>query len=247
MLIYEPIFYLVSIPAVLLYGIAKGGFAGPLAIMGVPLMSLVISPLQAAAILLPILCIQDLISIYSYRNSFHFKNLLILLPAAFVGILLGFFWFSYLSEDNIRIFLGSLAILFALNYFLFSRESKEKSVSFFRGSFWGTISGFTSFGIHAGGLPFNIYMLPQKLDHRIYVGTAAIFFGLVNMLKLYPYYLLDQLRLDNLITALFLMPFAPIGFYIGYKLTQKIDGERFYALTYSCLLIIGIKLLMDGM
>ena len=144
-------------------------------------MSLVISPLQAAAILLPILCIQDLISIYSYRNSFHFKNLLILLPAAFVGILLGFFWFSYLSEDNIRIFLGSLAILFALNYFLFSRESKEKSVSFFRGSFWGTISGFTSFGIHAGGLPFNIYMLPQKLDHRIYVGTAAIFFGLVNM------------------------------------------------------------------
>lgn len=246
MLIYEPIFYLVSIPAVLLYGIAKGGFAGPLAIMGVPLMSLVISPLQAAAILLPILCIQDLISIYSYRNSFHFKNLLILLPAAFVGILLGFFWFSYLSEDNIRIFLGSLAILFALNYFLFSRESKEKSVSFFRGSFWGTISGFTSFGIHAGGLPFNIYMLPQKLDHRIYVGTAAIFFGLVNMLKLYPYYLLDQLRLDNLITALFLMPFAPIGFYIGYKLTQKIDGERFYALTYACLLIIGIKLLMDG-
>ena len=119
MLIYEPIFYLVSIPAVLLYGIAKGGFAGPLAIMGVPLMSLVISPLQAAAILLPILCIQDLISIYSYRNSFHFKNLLILLPAAFVGILLGFFWFSYLSEDNIRIFLGSLAILFAFNYFLF--------------------------------------------------------------------------------------------------------------------------------
>ena len=65
MLIYDPVFYAVSIPAVLLYGIAKGGFAGPLAILGVPLMSLVISPLQAAAILLPILCVQDMISIYS--------------------------------------------------------------------------------------------------------------------------------------------------------------------------------------
>ena len=246
MLIYDPLFYLVSIPAVMLYGIAKGGFAGPLAIMGVPLMSLVISPLQAAAILLPILCLQDLISIYSYRKSFHLKNLVILIPAALIGIVLGFFWFSYLSDNNIRVFLGLLAIIFSLNYFFFSRESPEKDVSLSRGSFWGAISGFTSFGIHAGGLPFNIYMLPQKLDHRVYVGTAAIFFGLVNLLKLYPYYLLDQLRLDNLTTALFLMPFAPLGFYIGYKLTQKIDGERFYTLTYACLLIIGIKLFIDG-
>ena len=246
MLVYDPFFYLVSIPAVLLYGIAKGGFAGPLAIMGVPLMSLVISPLQAAAILLPILCLQDLISIYSYRRSFHLRNLLILVPAALIGIILGFFWFSYLSDNNIRLFLGSLAIIFSLNFFFFSRESAETEVSLTRGSFWGAISGFTSFGIHAGGLPFNIYMLPQKLDHRVYVGTAAIFFGLVNLLKLYPYYLLDQLRIDNLTTSLFLMPFAPLGFYIGYKLTQKIDGERFYALTYACLLIIGIKLFMDG-
>ena len=246
MLVYDPLFYLVSIPAVLLYGIAKGGFAGPLAIMGVPLMSLVISPLQAAAILLPILCLQDLISIYSYRKSFHLRNLLILVPAALIGIILGFFWFSYLSDNNIRLFLGSLAIIFSLNYFFFSRESAETEVSLTRGSFWGAISGFTSFGIHAGGLPFNIYMLPQKLDHRVYVGTAAVFFGLVNLLKLYPYYLLDQLRIDNLTTSLFLMPFAPLGFYIGYKLTQRIDGERFYALTYACLLIIGIKLFTDG-
>ena len=92
MLIYDPVFFAVSIPAVLLYGIAKGGFAGPLAILGVPLMSLVISPIQAAAILLPILIIQDIISIYSYRDKFHLRNLLILLPAAFIGIIVGYLW-----------------------------------------------------------------------------------------------------------------------------------------------------------
>ena len=86
-------------------------------------------------------------------------------------------------------------------------------------------------------------MLPQKLDHRVYVGTAALFFGVVNFIKLYPYYLLDQLRIENITIALLLMPFAPIGFYIGYKLTQRIDGERFYSLTYACLLLIGLKLL----
>ena len=118
MLIYEPIFYVVSIPAVLLYGIAKGGFAGPLAILGVPLMSLVISPLQAAAILLPILCVQDVISIYSYRKSFHLKNLMILLPAALSGIVLGYLWFSLLSDSNIKIFFTFLYnLMFGLHLF----------------------------------------------------------------------------------------------------------------------------------
>ena len=130
---------------------------------------------------------------------------------------------------------------------IFSDTLKKGSISFSKGTFWGAVSGFTSFGIHAGGLPFNIYMLPQKLDHRVYVGTAALFFGIVNFIKLYPYYLLDQLRIENITIALLLMPFAPIGFYIGYKLTQRIDGERFYSLTYACLLLIGLKLLNDGM
>ena len=244
---FDPLFFAVAIPAVLLYGIAKGGFAGPLAILGVPLMSLVISPLQAAAILLPILCVQDLITIYSYRNSFHLKNLQILIPAAILGIFAGYLWFSLLSEQNIKIFLGLIALIFSLNYFFFSDALKKGSISFSKGTFWGAVSGFTSFGIHAGGLPFNIYMLPQKLDHRVYVGTAALFFGIVNFIKLYPYYLLDQLRIENITIALLLMPFAPIGFYIGYKLTQRIDGERFYSLTYACLLLIGLKLLNDGM
>lgn len=239
-------FYAAAIPAVLLYGIAKGGFAAPLAILGVPLMALVISPIQAAAILLPILCIQDAISVYNYRSSYHLKNLKILVPAAMVGIIAGFFWFKFLSDDYIRIFLGCMAIMFVLNFWLDSNKEKKKDVSIKRGAFWGSISGFTSFGIHAGGLPYSIYMLPQNLDHRIYVGTSAFFFAIVNIVKLFPYYYLDQLQQGNLLTAIMLLPFAPLGFFIGYYLTQRIDPKSFYAITYFCLMIIGIKLLYEG-
>ena len=125
---FDPIFFAVAIPVVLLYGIAKGGFAGPLAILGVPFMSFVISPLQAAAILLPTPCVQDLISIYSYRNSFHLKNLQILIPAAILGIFAGYLWFSLLSEQNIKIFLGLIAIIFSLKLFLFFRYFKKGSI-----------------------------------------------------------------------------------------------------------------------
>lgn len=246
MLITDPLFYAVAIIAVLLYGVAKGGFAGPLAILGVPLMALVISPIQAAAILLPILCLQDIISIYSYRRSFHAVNLKILIPAASFGILAGFLWFSFLSENHVRILLGCLALLFVLDYLRKGKTSSKTMVSVKKGSFWGMVSGFTSFGIHAGGLPLSMYLVPQKLEHRVYVGTSAIFFGVVNFIKLFPYYYLGQLDLNNLVTSLILMPFAPIGFLIGYYLTNKIDSDTFYKITYSCLMVLGFKLLYEG-
>ena len=247
MFIEDPLFYAVAIPAVLLYGIAKGGFAGPLAILGVPLMSLVISPIQAAAILLPILCIQDLIAIYFYKNKFHLQNLKNLIPGALLGIAVGFFWFRYLTESNIRLLIGIMALVFVLSYWL-KRDDKKKTLpSKLKGTFWGSISGFTSFGIHAGGLPFNVYMLPQRLDQRVYAGSAALFFGMINYTKLYPYYLLDQLRIDSLYTSLILVIFAPIGFSIGYLLTHKVNEKLYYRVAYLGLFLIGLKLTYDGL
>ena len=246
MFIENPFFYLAAIPAVMLYGIAKGGFAGPLAILGVPLMSLVISPIQAAAIMLPILCIQDLIAVYFYRKKFHFENLKNLIPGALFGIIMGFFWFRYLTESNIRLLIGLMALGFVISYCLKSDGIKKSTPSKIKGTFWGSISGFTSFGIHAGGLPFNVYMLPQRLDQRVYAGSAALFFCLMNYAKLYPYYLLDQLRVENLYTSLVLVIFAPIGFFIGYFLTHKVNEKIYYGMAYFGLFMIGLKLTYDG-
>ena len=230
----------------MLYGIAKGGFAGPLAIIGVPLMSLVVSPLQAAAIMLPILCLQDIIAIYSYREKLHYKSLQTLIPGAILGIIVGTLWFRYLSDDFIRIFIGLIAIIFVLSYLLEKETSEPTKASYLKGSLFGSLSGFISFGIHAGGLPFNMYMLPQKLNQRVLVGTAALFFGIMNYVKLLPYYLLDQLSFDNLLTSLILMPFAPLGFFIGYYLTHRVEEKLFYSVAYFCLFVVGIKLLYEG-
>ena len=91
-----------------------------------------------------------------------------------------------------------------------------------------------------------MYMLPQKLNQRVLVGTAALFFGIMNYVKLLPYYLLDQLSFDNLLTSLILMPFAPLGFFIGYYLTHRVEEKLFYSVAYFCLFVVGIKLLYEG-
>ena len=116
MFIEDPWFYAAAIPAIILYGISKGGFGGGLGILAVPIMSLVISPVQAAAIMLPILCLMDLFGLWAYRFQWDPVNLRILIPAAVVGITIGTLLFSYLTPEIIKLLLGAIAVLFTLDY-----------------------------------------------------------------------------------------------------------------------------------
>lgn len=240
-------FYIAAVIAILILGISKSGFGSGLGLLAVPIMSLVIPPAQAAAILLPLLCVMDFFNVLHYRNKFDRRNLLILIPGAMVGILLGTFTFRYLSDAHIRILVGVLSVLFVLNYLIGRRNGgKKTSPSIFKGSFWGTVTGFTSFGVHAGGPPLSVYLLPQRLDKTIFVGTTVVFFTIVNYVKLIPYYFLGQLNGDNLLTSLVLSPLALLGVWLGLKLHDRVNEKLFYNLAYFFLFLTGIKLLYDG-
>ena len=139
--------------------------------------------------------------------------------------------------------IGGIAVIFVANYFLGRRNEQTKTdANRVKGSFWGAVAGFTSFGVHAGGLPVNIYLLPQRLDKTIFVGTTVIFFAIVNFVKLAPYAYLGQLNLGNLTTSLILAPFVPVGFWMGIKLHKWINEKLFYNLAYIFLLVAsGLK------
>lgn len=239
-------FYLFASIGVILFGIAKGGFAGPIAILSIPVMSLSMSPITAAAILLPVLLVMDVVAMYIYWNKWDVKNIKIILPPAMIGILIGTLTFGFISEDIIRIIIGCIAIIFILMSLLqqnnkFIKPTKNK------GLFWSLIGGYTSFIIHSGGTPINFYLLPQKLNKTTYVGTMTLAFLIINLVKLIPYYYLDQLIVSNIKTSLILSPLAPISIYLGYYLHKKINEKIFYFFIYVFLGIGGLKLIYDGL
>ncbi|SFM16497.1 sulfite exporter TauE/SafE family protein [Halopseudomonas yangmingensis] len=242
----DPLFYLCAIPAVLLYGIAKGGFGGNVAIVSVPLMALVMSPQQAAAILLPILCVMDLVALRTFRGRWHRENLRILIPAALFGVLLGALSFRLLSDAHIQLLIGLIAVVFTLNYWLRRGEPSVRGVDRLRGGFWGAVAGFTSFGIHAGGPPVNVYLLPQRLDKTLLMGTIAVFFAVVNLAKLPAYVYLGQFDTSNLLASLVLLPLAPIGVRLGFWMLQHSNEQLIYRLCYLFLMITGLRLLYQG-
>jgi uncharacterized membrane protein YfcA len=248
LLISDPLFYIVVIPAILLVGISKGGFGGGVGLIGTPMVALVTTPTRAAAILLPILCAMDVVGVIAYRRSWDPINMRILVPGAVVGILLGTATFRFLDENLIRLLIGALALAFVLRYWLARRTALEPTTPNRRtGSFWAAVSGFTSFVAHAGGPPLSVYLLPQNMDKTLFVGTTVIYFAFVNYLKLVPYSLLGQFSGENLLTSLLLSPLAPLGMWLGIWLHRRISERLFYQTVYLMLVVVGLKLLYDGL
>ena len=238
-------FYFIASIGVILFGISKGGFAGPIAILSLPIMTLTMSPVMAAAILLPVLLIMDVIAMYLYWKTWDMKNIKIIIPPALIGIFIGAMTFNYSSDDSIRIIIGTIAILFILLTIIQKNNLLIKPTKV-KGAFWSLVAGYTSFLIHSGGTPVNFYLLPQKLNKTIYVGTMTLTFLIINVIKLFPYYYLDQFVISNIKASLILSPLAPISIYLGYYLHKKVSEKVFYFFIYLFLAVGGIKLIYDG-
>ena len=247
MIITDPVFYLVAIPAVILTGISKGGFGSAFGGISVPLMALAISPMQAASILLPVLCFMDLVGFRVYYGKWDRANLAIMVPGALVGIGIGALTFGAIQEAHIRIVIGAIAVLFTLNQWLkLAGKQAPAARSVLKGGFWSGVSGLTSFLAHAGGPPVQVYMLPQRLDKTTYVATINLFFMIVNLVKLVPYAMLGQFSAANLNTSLLLAPLVPVGVWMGLWLQKAASPVWFYRIARMALLLTGLQLIYQG-
>lgn len=245
MLIDDPIFYLVAVPAILVYGIGKGGLGGAVGDVVVPFMALAISPSLAASILMPILIVMDIFALRHHRRNVDWQQIKAMLPGGVAGVVIAALFLKQLPEYGLQILIGAISVGFVMLY-VFKRSATEHQCGRFGASVWCGLGGFTSTAIHAGGGPVSIYLLPQKLDKLKLIGTIVWFFAIINFLKLGAYTYLGGMSIDNLITAAVLMPLAPIGVRIGVYLLHRVSQDLIYRLCYLFLFISGFKLLLDG-
>ena len=245
-MITDPWFFAVAVPAILLMGISKGGFGSGAGLFATPLMALAVPIPQAAAILLPILIVMDVAGLWAYRGVFSRENLRVILAGGVAGVVLGTLTFRYFSEAWIRLLLGAMAIGFVAQRYLGTAPARPAGRSTAKGLFWSACSGVTSTIAHAGGPPLSIYLLPQRLDKAVLVGTTVIFFAVINVVKVAPYAWLGLFDGRNLLTSAALAPLAPVGIWIGVSLMRRLSERVFYAVCYALLLTVGAKLAWDG-
>jgi hypothetical protein len=254
LVITDPFFYLLAIPAVTVLGLGKGGFIG-IGMIATPLLALAVPPLQGAAILLPILMCQDLISMWTYRRSWSAWNLKVLMSGSLFGIGAATLFASAVSNAAIEVTIGAIGVAFVAYTWLGPRlltglrqiHDKPRRPPVALGMLWGALSAFMSLLIQVGAPPFQIHILPQRLDKLTLVGTSVLFFAFVNWMKVLPYFLLGQFSPRNFATSLALLPLAIAANFVGIWLVRKTPQERFYQISYLLMALISLALLWQGL
>ena len=244
----DPHFLLAATLAVLLVGLAKGGLSG-LGALGTPLLALVVPPLPAAAILLPILISQDVVSIWSFRRTWDGWILGWMLPGALVGILIGWWFAASLREDAVMAAMGAITLGFGLYRLWIERGGRVVAASKspgWVGSLFGVGLGFASEIAHAGGPPFQMWVAPRRLRHEVFVGTGAILFGIVNWAKVPAYVALGAFTRETLIASAVLLPLATASTLAGVWVIRRISGRAFYTIAYVLMVGLGAHLIWQA-
>lgn len=239
-------FYAVAVPAVLLLGISKSGFGAGFGSLAVPLMALSVTVPQAAAILMPLLLVMDLLGLHAWRRHFDWALIRFLLPFGLLGTVVGTLLFRALDARTVAGVVGAMTLAFLAQRLLFPPRPDSPPPPRWLGAVLTTTSGFTSFVAHAGGPPVNAYVIPLRLPPPVFTASLAVFFFAVNLSKWIPYAWLGLLDVRNMATSLVLMPLAPVGVLVGVRLAHRIRPELFYRLVYAGMLLTGLKLVWDG-
>jgi uncharacterized membrane protein YfcA len=245
----DPLFIACALAAVILSGLAKGGFAG-IGALAMPVMALAIDPVRGAAILLPILIMQDAVGVWAYRRNWDERILAVMLPGAAVGILLGWFFAAQVSEVAVLGVLGAISVLFGLQRLWVERGGAitlPSNSPTWVGFLFGIASGFTSQVAHAGSPPFQMWVLPKRLTRDMLVGTTAFAFAAMNWMKVPAYAALGQFSRDNLMATAMLAPVAILSTFAGVALVRRVDPARFYTLIYILMILLGLKLIADAL
>lgn len=229
---------------IFIIGLSKGGLGGTLVVLATPLMSLVMPANQVIGLLLPILMIGDLFAVYTHWLHWDSKLVWLLIPGAIVGTIIASFFIAAISSEALRRGIGIIVLLFVL-YKLFEQRILSAS---YRPRRWhdfvaGGIGGLTSTLAHTGGPPVAIYLLMQGISPRHFVATAALFFAVLNWIKVPSYYYLGLFDFDLLWQVAWLLPLLPLSVWLGKLLATKVDKVLFDRIIVSVLAVTGLFLL----
>lgn len=248
-LLDEPLTLALAVLAVVIVGLAKGGFSG-LGALATPLLALALPPVTAAALLLPILLVQDVISVWSYRKTWDGWVIGWMLPGALVGIVLAALLASAVREATLLAVLGAITLAFGAYRLWIERGGRIVAASNspgWVGTLFGVATGFTSQIAHAGGPPFQMWVTPRRLPHETFVGTSSITFAAINWMKVPSYLALGSINRPVIEAALVLMPLAIGATYAGIWLIRRLSSARFYTMTYWLMVALGARLIWQGL
>ena len=239
------LFYLMTALVALIIGLSKGGLGGMPGALATPLMALVMPADQAIGLLLPILMLADVFAVALHWRRWNGRLVWLLIPGAVVGVTIGTYFITNAPTRTLQIALGVIVLLFAI-YKIF--EKRILGLFHYKPRDWqglvaGTITGFSSALAHTGGPPVSVYLLMQDILPGVFNATAAIFFLILNWIKVPYYWYAGLFNFQLLWQVAWILPLVPVGVWLGKQFSNKVNKETFDQVMVALLVIASILLI----
>jgi uncharacterized membrane protein YfcA len=238
--------FVVAAIVTFIIGMSKGGLGGTAGALATPLMVLVLPADEVIGLILPILMVADVFAVALHWGRWNRRLILLLLPGALIGVTIGTFFITNAPTETLRRLLGVIVLFFAL-YKLLERRILSRLT--YKSRDWhglvaGVVTGFSSALAHTGGPPVSIYLLMQNVTPAVFIATSALFFMILNWIKV-PYYIYaDLFDLDRMRQLIWLLPLVPIGAWTGRWVAFKVNRETFENIIIVLLIINSLFLIL---
>jgi uncharacterized membrane protein YfcA len=223
-------------------GLAKGGFGGLGALL-TPILALVLPVTLAVGVLLPMLMVGDAFAVSMYWKEWDLDLVKRMLPAGIVGALAGTALLSSLSPDGLRIVLGIFVLVLVAYRFVSDHiQAWRYEPSPWHAPAAGFLSGVASGMFNNGGPAFSSYLLLQKLKARPFIATSAIYFALLNLIKVPGFLYTGVLNLPLLFSLWWVFPFIPLGIWVARVTLTRVSPAAFEWIIITLLIFSSLWL-----
>jgi uncharacterized protein len=227
-------------------GLAKAGLKG-IDMMNVTIMAIVFGGKASTGVVLPLLCVADIMAVWYYNRHAQWPHFWKLLPWMIIGILVGVYTGKDIDEALFRKIMAVIIVLTVIiMIWLEVRKNPLVPHNLFFASGLGLASGFTTMLGNLAGAFANIYFLAMRMNKNDFIGTAAWVFLVINLFKL-PFQVLYWKNINgaSLQFDLLLLPALVLGFWAGIKLVAKIKDDSYrrviLVLTLAGAVVIFLK------
>jgi uncharacterized protein len=227
-------------------GFSKGGFGGLGALL-TPILALVLPVASAVGVLLPMLMVGDVFAVYMYWKEWNLDLIKRMMPAGIIGAIAGTFLLSWLSPDGLRIILGIFVLVLVAYKFLSDRiQAIRYEPRPWHAPAAGLFSGIASGMFNYGGPAVSSYLLLQKLKARPFIATTAIYFALLNLIKVPGFLYTGVLNLPLLFSLWWVFPFIPVGIWVARMLLTRLSPSAFEWIIVVLLIFSSLWLLWQS-
>jgi uncharacterized protein len=237
----------IALAAVFVIAFMKGAFGGGFAIIGIPLLSIVMDPLTAGALLAPLFVAMDIFALRYWKPSTWSKpDLVVLIPSLAMGIGCGYLALRVIDPRAVAVIMALITLTFTALWLLGGGQVFVRPRSTSKAIAAGVGSGVTTMVAHSGGPPLAMYLLPLGMAKEVYAGTTSLFFTVGNAMKAVPWLLLVKPAGSVWVLMGICMLVVPLGVWTGWTLHQRLDQRQVYRACYGLLIVTALMLLWDG-